>query len=329
MTSGGAAIGIVCLATCCALPLAAVCPCQKQLSVCNEVAAEGSIVFIGEVLSITPKALGYWNPSRRAVWDSLNASYDRVAENPSTQAILEWKEAIRRLFPDLPQKLQQELSQASTHGALLKVFNEVTGGGTEVRFRVETVFRGDDDDNDDKDDNNPAPKKEFSVWTPFGDCGVDFQTGERYLVFAVSDEGTGDVETNSCMRTRRVSDAGRDLGYLYFYKNHAKAAGRLEGVATYDSGFQPDYGSALDRSKTGEPAAGVVLELQSSQGARYATSDTEGWFVFDGLAPGEYKISAYARGFPDRVKRLTPARALEIGPKGCMNQIVLIPRLGP
>jgi hypothetical protein len=308
----------------------AVCPCQKQLSVCNEVAAEGTVAFIGAVESVTPKALGYWNPSRRPVWDSLNAAYDRLASDPSPQALLEWKGAIRRLFPDLPDNLRQELSEAGTHAALLKVFNEVMGAGTQVRFRVETVFRhGDDDDDKDKDKgkDDDAPQKDFTVWTPFGDCGVDFQPGERYLVYAVSDEGTAEVETNRCMRTKRLSDAGRDLAYLYFYKNHAKAAGRLEGVATYDPGFQPDYGAALDQAQTGAPAAGVVLELRSAEGARYTAADADGWFVFDGLAAGDYKISAYARGFPDVVKLLAAPPDLSIKARGCANQVVLIPRV--
>jgi hypothetical protein len=315
------------LAAWCAQPLSAVCPCQKQLSVCNEVAAEGSVVFIGAVESISPKALGYWNPSRRALWDSLNAAYDRVAADPSPQALLEWKGAIRRLFPDLPDNLRQELSEAGTPAALLKVFHEVMGAGTQVRFRVETLFR-DGDDDDDKDDDKRAPAKEFTVWTPFGDCGVDFQPGERYLVYAVSDEGTEEVETNRCMRTKRLSDAGRDLAYLYFYKNHPKAAGRLEGVATYDPRFQPEYGAALDQPKTGAAAAGVVLELQSDYGTRYTASDADGWFVFDGLAAGDYKLAAYARGFPDTVRLLAAPARLSIKARGCINQIVLIPRAG-
>jgi Carboxypeptidase regulatory-like domain len=316
------------LAACCALPLQAVCPCQKQLSVCNEVAAEGSIVFVGAVKSITPKALGYWNPARRGLWDGLNAAYDRLSANPSPPALLEWKDSIGRLFPDLPEKLRQELNVARTQAALLRVFNEVMGGGTQVRFQVETVFRGDDDD-DDKDDDKVSPKKEFSVWTPFGDCGIDFQVGERYLVYAVSDEGTDDVETNRCMRTRRLSDAGRDLAYMYYYKNHPKASGRLEGVVTSDPRYQPEYGAPLEQTKTSAPMAGVVIELQSAAGTRYATSDPDGWFVFDGLAAGEYKVAAYARGFPERVKLLAPPGAVYMKDRGCVNQIVLIPRAGP
>ena len=71
------------------------------------------------------------------------------------------------------------------------------------------------------------------------------------------------------------------------------------------------------------------MELQSDQGARYATADSNGWFVFDGVAPGDYKLSAYGRGFPDIVKRLGPARVVRMKAKGCVNQVVSIPRAGP
>src|SRR5262249_37793721 len=136
------------------------------------------------------------------------------------------------------------------------------------------------------------------------------------------------VETNRCMRTKRLSDAGRDLAYLYFYKNHPKASGRLEGIATYDERFQPDYGAPLDLTKTGAPAAGVVIELKSDTRTRYAASNADGWFVFDGLAEGDYKLSAYARGFPETVRMLAAPGVFHIKAKGCMNRIVVIPRGG-
>ena len=209
----------------CVPPMAAVCPCQKQLSVCNEVAAEGSVVFIGVVESITPKALGYWNPSRRPVWDTLNAAYDRVAADPSPQALLEWKGAIRNLFPDLPDHLKEELGEARTHSSLLKVFNEVMGSGTQVRFHVETVFRNGDDDDDDNH-SDLAPKKEFSLWTPFGDCGVDFQAGERYLVYAVSDEGTDERRNEPVHADKTIVGGGEGSCLPVCVQNYPKAAGR-------------------------------------------------------------------------------------------------------
>jgi hypothetical protein len=40
------------------------------------------------------------------------------------------------------------------------------------------------------------------IETAFGDCGVDFQAGETYLVYADGDEGSGTFSTGSCTRTR-------------------------------------------------------------------------------------------------------------------------------
>ena len=39
------------------------------------------------------------------------------------------------------------------------------------------------------------PEDRFEVWTPFGECGVSFQTGETYLVYASDDEETSDSIT--------------------------------------------------------------------------------------------------------------------------------------
>jgi hypothetical protein len=85
----------------------------------------------------------------------------------------------------------------------------------------------------------------------------------------------------------------------------------------------------LEQLKTGAPVAGVVIELKSDQGARYTASDANGWFVFDGLAAGEYQIAPYAHGFPDSVRQLASPQRIRMRARGCVNQIVLIPRVGP
>jgi hypothetical protein len=46
------------------------------------------------------------------------------------------------------------------------------------------------------------------------------------------------------------------------------------------------------------PVSDVVVELKPASGARYAVADQGGRFVFDGLAQGDYQLSAFERGFP-------------------------------
>jgi hypothetical protein len=67
-----------------------------------------------------------------------------------------------------------------------------------------------------------------------GDCGYDFQLGETYLVYADDEEGENYFLTSSCMRTKRLPEAGEDLAYLYFYKNQPEESSRIEGFATSD-----------------------------------------------------------------------------------------------
>jgi len=76
--------------------------------------------------------------------------------------------------------------RAKSHADLVKAFYTILGSGRRVRFTVKTAYRGDEDEDDTLD-----------VWTPFGDCGYDFQTGETYLVYADGAEETGEVSTDS------------------------------------------------------------------------------------------------------------------------------------
>ena len=174
-----------------------------------------------------------------------------------------------------------------------------------------------------KDDDDDAKDQVFDVWTPFGDCGFDFQTGETYLVYAESDEETSILETDKCTRTRRLSDAGPDLAYLYFYKERKAASGRLEGFTTFDALYQ---GKQRDAEKIDLPVPGVTVELKSPSGMRYTRSDVAGKFLFDGLETGDYQLSGYAPGFPDTVELLSGPKRFHIDARGCSNQVLLIPK---
>ena len=69
---------------------------------------------------------------------------------------------------------------------------------------------------------------------------------------------------------------------------------------------------------------GLILELKSSQGRRYAESDRDGRFVFDGLAGGEYSVSVFDTGYPDKVKLLAGPTRVAVEKKGCASQILLV-----
>ena len=314
------------------------CSCPPAVPVCNAV-GYSNVVFIGAVESITPKFLSDYNLSRRPDLQRLNQANERYLAAPSPQNLAALKNVFLLAFPDLQDDQRERLDKANSQKSLVDLFYAVLGHEKRVRFRVSTMFRngGDDDDDDQKiagkgkakaapkaaKDDDDFKDKAVDVWTPFGDCGYDFQIGETYLVYADSDEDTNVVETDRCMRTRRVSDAGADLAYLFFYKERKEASGRVEGFTTFD----PLYAAKPhDADKIGSPAAGFTVELKSASGARYTRSDDSGRFLFDGLEAGDYLLSGFAPEFPDAVKLLAGPKGFHMDAQGCSNQILTIPK---
>ncbi len=177
-------------------------------------------------------------------------------------------------------------------------------------------------DDDDKD----SPKDEIvTVWTPSDDCGYDFQRGETYLIYADSDEETARIETTKCTRTKRLTDAGDDLAYLYFREKGGDESTRLEGFVTDD----PTQDVSRFVNSIRSPVSDIVLKLQSGDEARYARSAADGRFVFDGLAAGQHSLTAFAAGFPKEVVQLVGPVQFEVEGKSCSRQIVVTPKAKP
>jgi len=186
--------------------------------------------------------------------------------------------------------------------------------GTRIRFKVRTVFRQKESSDSDKF---------IDVWNESGDCGIPFQKGETYLVYATDDEESDHLETGVCRRTTRLTDAGEDLAYLYFVQNGGAEANRLEGFVTSEiEQLQQDRFHYTGRVKS--PVSTVVIELQSANGARYTETDPGGRFVFDGLADGEYRAFVFEAGYPDRVKLLSGPKRVDVRKGKCATTALLV-----
>jgi hypothetical protein len=273
------------------------CQCLLTLSACNEVALADR-VFIGTVESVEPSFLNRWNPSK--------------------SSSLPLRQQLAGM--DLPDYYKRRLAAAKTSDDIARLFYSVVAQGRRVRFKVKTTFRGE------KEKEDSGDQESLEVWTDSGDCGYDFQVGETYLVYADEDEESGRINTSVCYRNRRLSDAGDDLAYLYFFQNGGDESARLEGFVTSDELYQRDLDSAHDPEKVRLPAPGVVLELDSGQSRRYTQSDRDGRFVFDGLAGGEYSVSVFDAGYPEQVKLLAGPARVRVEKKGCASQMLLVPK---
>ena len=336
------------------------CGCEV-FRTCNEVASS-NLIFIGTVEAIEPGFFSRWNTGSHDSLTSLNRAYLDAQQHPSNDTLGRLKDAYLKTFPEATADRKVKLQSAKTAAAVASLFYGGMGGGLRVRLHVQTLFKHSDDDDDPKpavkdddskkkpgakdddddrkkpaaqkvgparpaakDDDGDKQEEYFEVATPFGDCGISFQVGETYLIYASDDEEANDpISTDACTRTRRLSEAGEDLAYLYFYKNHPEAATRLEGYLTSDSRyrltFDPQHPELIHA-----PVTGPVVKLESGAVTRFFEVDRNGQFLFDGLPEGDYTLSAYAHGYPADPRLLSGPQPFHLEAKSCSLQVLVLP----
>jgi hypothetical protein len=304
------------------------CECQASFAACKEVRVS-DLVFIGTVESIEPISLNRWYSTNQSAMRSLNNAFIHAQEHPSADSLRQVKDAYLAMFPGLDAKEKKQIQAAGTVQQLTSMFDSSLERGMRVHLKVKALFKqGDDDDAKVKQGDAKKEPEFIDVWTMSGDCGYDFQIGETYLVFANNEEGADYFFTSTCMRTKRLSDAGEDLTYLYFYKNQPEASSRLEGFATSDWKSQLAMDTLHEPAVIGSPVAGVILQLKSDQLTRYADSDVGGRFLFDGLPEANYELSVFASGYPKTNQLLAGPRHLHIEEKSCARQVFILPKTG-
>jgi hypothetical protein len=299
---------------------ASACECEASFAACKEVRLS-DLVFVGTVESIEPIFLSRWNGANQSAMQSLNQAYISAQEHASADSLHQLKDKYLSMFPGMDEREKKQVQTAETIQQVASLFYSSLDRGMRVHLKVKTLYKQDDDDRKGSPDF-------LDVWTTAGDCGYDFQIGETYLVFANNEEGADYFFTSTCMRTRRLSDAGDDLAYLYFYKNQPEASSRLEGFATSDRKSQLTMDPTHEPSVIGAPVAGVILQLRSDRLTRYAESDAGGRFLFDGLPEANYELSVFASGYPKINRLLAGPRRLNIKEKSCARQIFVLPKTG-
>ena len=288
-----------------------------QFGVCDE-ARQSDAVFIGTVESVAPAFLDPYARAK-AIASLPVEETARLQSDSSPEALARLKKIYLEMFTGLPDFTRAQISQASTGKELQSALESAESEGRVARFHVLTNYKNDDD----------APKtadasKAMDIWTGNGDCGINFQVGETYLVYAVQDEDSGKLETSACMRTRRLSDEKGDLGFLYLLENAPKDSTRLEGFVS--SAFA-DQNLPRYEDKVSKPAPGTILELDSAAGVRYTQSDTAGRFAFDGLKGGDYRLSLLAPGFPQSPRTVIMSRTVHADEAACVRQILVLPNI--
>jgi len=147
-----------------------------------------------------------------------------------------------------------------------------------VRLRVSEDFRGADGEN-------------FELQTGFGygDCGVPFEVGETFLVYANRvEEGSNRWKTSVCSGTRRINADEQDLRTLRELKAGQQFVPRIYGNLMHYDYDNPD----------GTPIAGARITL-SREGKilKETQTDREGRFLFKGLKNGKYLVDVPSHHF--------------------------------
>lgn len=301
------------------------CKCLSSYPVCREVAAS-DVVFIGTVESVEPGFLDPWH-WRDASSTIPVAEIDHLRSDESPAAATRLKAIYLRMLGDMPEGVKHELEVAVTTKQVEAAFSSIAAQGRRARFRVQKSLRVSDDD-DKKDEGKNGRKdddgdegQELTIWNGGGDCGIDFQVGETYLVYASDDEETGRLQTSICYRTRRLTDAGGDLAYLYFFENGEKNSSRLEGFITTER--KQDRPTSTDSVEA--PATGLVVAIAWEGKTRYARSAGDGRFIFDGLAAGRYQVRVYDSSFPQTGTMLAGPDQIDVPEKGCASAFLVVP----
>lgn len=117
-------------------------------------------------------------------------------------------------------------------------------------------------------------------------CGFAFERGRDYLVYA-SAGANGELATSRCSRTHEVISREDDADLLW-----------MEGLAHSPAGvsiFGQIRKQKLNRDGSYDTSglAGVGVAIQGPD-SKTVSTDAEGKFRVDGLAPGKYVVSAKA-----------------------------------
>lgn len=118
-----------------------------------------------------------------------------------------------------------------------------------------------------------------------GDCGYNFQEGQKYLIYAYKNPQTGQISTGICTRTRLLEKAGEDVEYF-----HSLATAK-SGSTIYGGVFQRYIRKEDEPYRKAKPLENILLTFQRDGGEKIeARTDAQGAYRLEGLTPGEYKI---------------------------------------
>ena len=140
-----------------------------------------------------------------------------------------------------------------------------------------------------------------------GDCGVSFQIGQRYLVYAYRYKDK--LTTSICTRTTSFSRATEDLAFLGMLSSAAPGV-TISGKVSRGPYMGPDVAEIKNENLSPD----VLITLQGESEQKEIRPDAEGRFRVNGLRPGKYKLSLK---LPETLITARNELELNLADRGC------------
>lgn len=168
----------------------------------------------------------------------------------------------------------QAYSQVTTVfvGTVAEALATNSGRISRARIQVDRTYKG-------------VPQETHILLTDVRACAdPELRVGEQYLIYSDVLE-SGEVASAGCSRSRTLRYAQEDLKYLDNLRE-AAPTGTIFGTVVRRDGNPGDL-----------PAAGALVEVRGLEKTKVITTDGEGRYQFDGLAPATYSLTVSQPGF--------------------------------
>jgi hypothetical protein len=248
----------------------------SNAAICNslpDLAKAGTAVFVGVVTEVYPK-------SPEHVLELCEKALGRRITEADSLSLSDQKRLVVTLWPDTlsPSEIQS-VALAPTEDALETLLDQAMGWAfaRRVRLRVQETFAGDLSD-----------RVELFTGMGGGDCGIPFEIGRTYLVFAHQDRQQGRWLSGICSGTSELRYAEQDARTLRALKKGIAISPRIYGVVLRLPERQDDES---------EPAWQAEVHLRGPRVDRSELTDAYGRFVFDNLSADTYTIDVRSPGW--------------------------------
>ncbi|MCX6620996.1 MAG: carboxypeptidase-like regulatory domain-containing protein [Acidobacteria bacterium] len=237
---------------------------------CNSVpdlSRKGLAIFVGTVVEVYPESF-------EDMLDRWGKILGRTVSEDDPPTLTEVKRVVLEMWRGTLTPVEAErILTASSQDEVESIGDHALGWAfpKRVKLRVSESFTA-----------AAADSIELFTGMGGGDCGIPFEQGGSYLVFAFrEEEKAGRWMSTTCSGTSQLLDAEEDVRTLRARKARMTIPPRIHGTV----------------SGGGQPLANVRVKISGEPAEQTAFTDERGRFVFNDLLPTRYRVTMELSGW--------------------------------